>query len=476
MNLLTENIRWVASLTLEGDRLSADDIVVRRAMVAGARIDTLGVRLSFVVAAGLFLTSLVFSVSSFVATFQFFQPDYTVFALSLLPLIGFGVVAFRLRPRQHFTLLLQDGSAIGLISRDGNFLTRCLEAFERLWADPARSSASLYLHAQHRSVDFGPAKGGIDVVPNPQPSMGAASMAVAQTGSALPPFVPVPEAAAVPASPPVDMPPVRAADDEELEALIPRRRDEEDEPHLQPEPQPQPEPEQDVQAAAFQEPSLDHLESVRAEVFDADLPEMSDDEADEPPLPPLPPPMPTDEFPPVPAPVDPDDDLLVPMADEPHDHDAKGQEEADAEAEVQFEEPEVDAHSEPEPEPELEPEPEPEPEPAPEPVPKMPLEELEDLPLPEEIEAIHFADIRPKVEALVRLLRERAPSQGIGDAVDVLEMMTRRGCRNEREVRALARSVEVLRERMHAYPTAVELMDDVRRAGLLPPSPKPRAP
>jgi hypothetical protein len=67
----------------------------------------------------------------------------------------------------------------------------------------------------------------------------------------------------------------------------------------------------------------------------------------------------------------------------------------------------------------------------------------------------------------VRLLRERAPAQGISDAVDVLELMTRRGCETPVEVRALARSVQLLGERMSAYPTAVELLDSVAEAGHL---------
>ncbi len=440
LNILTENIRWVESVTLEGDRLSADDLVIRRSMLAGARIDTLGVRVSFLVLAGLMLGNLVFSAVAFVETLQFFQPNYTVFALSLLPLLALGAATYRLRPRQHFTLLLQDGSALGLRSRDGNFLTRCLEAFDRLWTDPVRGAASLYLHVQHRSVDFGPApvppSAGIDVVANASqnsPKVGRTAALVETVGPPLPP--------------------VYAADEEELEALIPRRMDEPDE---KPAGQGRADPKPADANPADEEPSDSARDQVALEDRDGALENTPDDAAEgghdgalyEAPLPPLPPPLPTDELPEIPQAVHPDADLLVPMDDDLVN--AKSDEVVAAPGGPIWE-----------PEPELEPEPEPEP------------ATWEHLPPPEDIPAAAFVGTRPKVEALVRLLRERAPSQGIGDAVDVLELMTRRGCKNEREVRALSRSVQVLHEKMHAYPTAVELMEDVRRAGRLPAAPTP---
>lgn len=447
MNILTENIRWVESVTLEGDRLSADDLVIRRSMLAGARIDTLGVRVSFLVLAGLMLGNLVFSAVAFVETLQFFQPNYTVFALSLLPLLALGTATYRLRPRQHFTLLLQDGSALGLRSRDGNFLTRCLEAFDRLWTDPVRGTASLYLHVQHRSVDFGPApvrpSAGIDVVPNASQDLPKVGRTAALVEAVGPPLSPV-----------------YAADEEELEALIPRRMDEPDEEPADANPA-------DVNPAD-KEPSSavhDQVAQVTHDGALGDTPHHAaegdhDDALDEAPLPPLPPPLPTDELPEVPQAVHPDADLLMPMDDELVN--AKSDEVVPAPGGLIWE-PELETETETEPEPEAEPKPRPEPEPA----------TWEHLPPPEDIPAAAFAGTRPKVEALVRLLRERAPSQGIGDAVDVLELMTRRGCKNEREVRALARSVQVLHEKMHAYPTAVELMEDVRRAGRLPAAPTP---
>lgn len=412
MNLLTENIRWVQSLTLEGDRVSADEIIVRRDMLAGARIDSFGVRPTFIITASLFLANFIFSVSAFLETMQFFQPNYTVFALSLLPMIGLGLAAYKLRPRKHFTVLLRDGSAIGLLSRDGNFLTRCLEAFERLWADPRRAQASLYLHIQHRSVDFGPPPGGLDVLANEAPGKSPALT--------LPVFAEADEDSRER---------VDNAGEDELETLIPRQSAEAqlDERNTLDDTLTLPPP-----------PPPDDINDASGEVEDNEAGQ--DAAADEPPLPPLPPPLPSDELPPVPKPMDPDDDLIVPIADEGEGEDGVADEEA----------------TEPEHEPDADPEPEVEPEPA------------EVLEPPQSVDAQAFLVVRPKVEALVRLLRERAPAQGISDAVDVLELMTRRGCKNEREVRALARSVEVLRERMHAYPTAVELMDDVAKAGRLP--------
>ncbi|MBO6673878.1 MAG: hypothetical protein JJ908_07065 [Rhizobiales bacterium] len=401
MSLLTENIRWVQSITLEGERLTADDVVVRRDMLASARIDTFGVRLSFVIVAGLFLVSLTASVSAFLETLQFFEPDYTLFALSLLPLIAFGYGTYWLRPRQHFTIFLRDGSALGVLSRDGNFLTRCLEAFERLWSDPMRAQSSLYVHAAHRSVDFGPPAGGIDVLAN-TPDEGPMALT-------LPVFSEDEDAATDEnSSPPRSEKPQLVEPDPELSQ----------EPDLPPLP---PHDARDDPDDGSEEDD-DRTTHVSA-ALEVDGPvddEPSDLDEDEGPLPPLPPPFP------IPADDEPDgdDDLLGPGSDAP---DA-------GEGELVEEEPEID---------------------------DRPFGDHVGVP------AAAFVDVRPKVEALVRLLRERAPAQGISDAVDVLELMTRRGCDTPVEVRALARSVQLLGERMSAYPTAVELLESVAEAGHL---------
>jgi hypothetical protein len=402
LSLLTENIRWVQSITLEGERLTADDVVVRRDMLASARIDTFGVRLSFVIVAGLFLVSLTASVSAFLETLQFFEPDYTLFALSLLPLIAFGYGTYWLRPRQHFTVLLRDGSALGVLSRDGNFLTRCLEAFERLWSDPMRAQSSLYVHAAHRSVDFGPPAGGIDVLAN-TPDEGPMALTLPvfsededEEAKDSPPLVPQPE----------------------------KPGPEEPDPGPSQEPDLPPLPPLDARDGADEDgkENGDRTTHVSA-ALEADDPvddEPPDLEEDEGPLPPLPPPfpLPADD-----GPDGDDDDLLRPGTDAP-----------DAADELAEGEPEID---------------------------DRPFGDHVGVP------AAAFVDVRPKVEALVRLLRDRAPAQGISDAVDVLELMTRRGCDTPMEVRALARSVQLLGERMSAYPTAVELLESVAVAGHL---------
>lgn len=404
MSLLTENIRWVQSITLEGERLTADDVVVRRDMLAGARIDTLGVRLSFIAVAVLFAVNVVASVAAFLETLQFFEPDYSIFALSLLPLIGLGYGAYRLRPRQHFTILLRDGSALGVLSRDGNFLTRCLEAFERLWADPMRAKSSLYLHAAHRSVDFGPPAGGIDVLAN-TPDEGPMALTL----------------------------PVFGDDEEDEEKAAPKNSD--DPPDLPempvedeaPEPTPVDDPLPPLPPLSLSDEADEEPITQVSSALDADEPQDDAPEDDDVSLPPLPPQFPEQ------------DEDEPPVSDEEQLKESTDAEEATPEA-------------------------------APEETDQATPDEDEDpRPFGDHVgvPAAAFLDVRPKVEALVRLLRERAPAQGISDAVDVLELMTRRGCDTPVEVRALARSVELLSERMSAYPTAVELLDDVAKVGHL---------
>lgn len=401
MSFLTENIRWVQAMTLEGERLSADDIVVRRDMLAGARIDKLGVRLSFVVVAILFLISLVGSISAFVETLQFFDPDYGLFALSILPVLVFGYGAYLFHPRQHFTVLLRDGSVLAMVSRDGNFLTLCLEAFERLWADPEKLSASLYLHAGHRSVDFGPDGGGIDILANQHEGD--------PIGLSLPVF----------------------SDDDHVEDDVPE--DTYREVHHEGPPQLVIVPDESDLANALadelldDEPDMPEPEThVSSAVMDDEL---DDDHEELPSFPPLPPP-----------------------------HSLIDDEHAKAELEAQEDEPILPA-----------------------PVNRRVDDEIDYVDelaaslatlafndADEETSGVPpsaFADVLPRVRTLVGLLRERAPLQGISDAVDVLELMTRKGCSHPREGRALVRSVDVLRERLVAYPAAIELLDEVEEAG-----------
>lgn len=404
MSLLTENIRWVQSITLEGERLTADDVVVRRDMLAGARIDTLGVRLSFIAVAVLFAVNVVASVAAFLETLQFFEPDYSIFALSLLPLIVLGYGAYRLRPRQHFTILLRDGSALGVLSRDGNFLTRCLEAFERLWADPMRAKSSLYLHATHRSVDFGPPAGGIDVLAN-TPDEGPMALTL----------------------------PVFGDDEEDEDKAAPKNSDGPPELPEMPVEENAPEPTQvddplpPLPPISLSDEKDDEPITQVSSALDVDEPQDDLPEEDDVSLPPLPPQFPEQE----------EDE--APVSDEEQLEESTDEEEATPEAAPE----ETDQ--------------------------AIPDEDEDPRPFGDHVgvPAAAFLDVRPKVEALVRLLRERAPAQGISDAVDVLELMTRRGCDTPVEVRALARSVELLSERMSAYPTAVELLDDVAKVGHL---------
>ncbi len=395
MSWLTDNIRWVQSITLEGDRLTADDLVVHRDMVAGARIDTYGVRPSFVLSFAMLLGAIGLSIAAFVETLQFFQPNYTVFGLSILPVIVLGLLVLRLRPAQHFTVLLRDGSALGMRSRDNNFLTRCLEAFERLWADPTTAQSSLYLHAVHRSADLGPPTGGIDVIATSR-SDGEDLIAP------LPLFEPVEdeadepdEASAHESIIPPDLPPPPADDGPG-----------DDEPF-------------DVETVEDEEAQVDAVgnggTSVVADNSDSMSSSRAEEEAE------------------ADTAVEEDDDLLQP---------------GDGTNDLQL--------------------------------PDHPDPGMAASPAVERIDAQDFDDVRPKVQALVKLLRERAPAHDIGDAVDVLELMTRRGCSNPIEVRALSRAIDLLRDRMQAYPTAVELLERVALEGNLPPvnhaAPEPSKP
>ena len=402
MSLLTENIRWVQAMTLEGERLSADDIVVRRDMLAGARIDRLGFRLSFVVVMALFLISLTGSFLAFVETLQFFDPDYSVFALSILPVLAFGYGAFVLRPRRHFTVLLRDGSALAMASRDGTFLTLCLEAFERLWADPEKLNASLYLHAGHRSVDFGPVQAGapIDGVASQQHD-------VVPVGLSLPLF--------------------SDNDDDDVESLEVKNMPVEGPPQMDAVPSEGDLAEALADVLLEHEPQLDGPVAAEPEthVSSAVMDELDDHH---------------DELPAFPPPVAVEQDRFEPEL---------GEDEAG-----------------------------------------LPLHVPQRRPIDDEIDYVDelaaslatlgkddgddgganvppsvFVDVLPRVRTLVGLLRERAPLQGISDAVDVLELMTRKGCSHPREGSALIRSIDVLKNRLVAYPAAIELLDEVEEAG-----------
>lgn len=327
--MLSEKIRWVSSVTLEGDRLSAHAIVLRRSALIGARLDLPGWRFSFVaVCVGLML-AVGASVTAFAQTLQFFEPDYTMFAATLIPVIALAVAAWLVRPRRHLTLLIADGSALGLVSNDAGFLKLALEAVERLWADGARHNASLYLHAGHRSVDFGPGPKPVDTSLSNEDNL--------SIGLELPDF----------------------GDDEPVG------------------------------------------DNVTDETLDAPEEAPSDD-------------------------VIADIDVANDQARSEPDQDS-----SDARA----------------------------------------LSEDEDASEPDSesasthlIPAQTFDDVRPKVATLSRLLRQRSASPALKDAIDILEERTANGCQNEREARALTRSVTILRGRMAVYPAAVQVLDALYEA------------
>lgn len=439
--LLSENIRWVGQITLEGERLTADDIVLNRDAVIGARLDKPGVRTSFVLVALLLIAALVLSVTLFLQSLQFFDPDYTRFALSLAPLIGLGWASYQLRPRHHLTMMVCDGSALLLASRDGNFLSMCLEAFERLWADKSRMRASLYLHAGHRSVDFGPS-GAVAV--------GTAGAAGGSTVND--PLPPMPEL------------PMFDEDEDELAT--------------------------EVQGTEMQGTMVEGADAP-------ELDELSVEEA----MPPLPPPPPVEveivaeaeaeveveadpapeliSPPPLPIPPTPVVEVPREKAAEPELSivdllGANEQPNEDVRVEPVLIEEAVEARPdddldrmdeltagedmfalaiEPESEPEIvEEEPEPlEPE-----VPAGPV-----------IVAEIFDGVRPKVGTLSRLLRDRPDFAELIDAVDVLDKHIETGCQTLGEAEALASAITAMRGPLAVYPAALQVVEAVAQAGSL---------
>lgn len=348
--MLSENVKWVGSITLEGGRLTADSLVVRRDSVVGARLDRPGVRLSFMAVAVLWLLSLAASLMAFAQTLQFFEPDYTVFAASLLPLLGLGLLGFVLRPRSHLSLLLADGSVLAMASSDKGFLNLCLEAFERLWADEMRSRSSLYLHAGHRSVDFG--------APLAQVAVAAPVVSAQASGD-------------------------RGQGQGELTPMI--------------------------DLPVFHDEDTAHQDHLDAD--DVEASEATTENA-----------MPADGEA---LPQDGRDAADTPIL-------------GDVDREAGSEEPDGEWH-----------------------------EDREDEPHGPLIPAADFDAIRPKVKTLCRLLRQRSSSPALGDAVDILERQTLEGCASERQARALARSIAILRSRMAVYPAAITVLDGVFDAGRL---------
>lgn len=427
--MLSENIRWVGQITLEGERLTADDIVLNRDAVIGARLDKPGIRASFVLVVLLLVAALVLSVTLFLQTLQFFDPDYTRFALSLIPLLALAWASYQLRPRNHLSVMISDGSALLLASRDGNFLSMCLEAFERLWADKSRMRASLYLHAAHRSVDFGP----------------SGSLALAANGSDVnDPLPPMPELPMFDDSEDEstaqsDESAISEPEDMALEDVLPPLPS----PPLPPPPAAEQEPDvaSEVTIEGPSPPPLppagetvDSVEQTSAE------PELTIAEL-----------LGADETPQGDAPVEEDKRIEPQLVEEPIE--PARNDDSDRLDEVTAGEDMFELAIEPEPEPDaVEDEVEPE-EPA---EPAGPV-----------VEAAAFDGIRPKVATLSRLLRDRPDFAALIDAVDLMDKHIESGCQTLSEAEALAGAILAMRGSLGVYPAALQVVEAIAQAGEL---------
>lgn len=453
--MLSENIRWVGQITLEGERLTADDIVLNRDAVIGARLDKPGVRASFVLVALLWVSALVLSVTLFLQSLQFFDPDYTRFVLSLVPLIALSWASFQLRPRNHLTVMISDGSALLMTSGDGNFLDMCLEAFERLWADKSRMRASLYLHASHRSVDFGPS--------------GTGMLGPTAGSSVNDPLPPMPEL------------PMFDDGDEELAA------DGEDQDPADQDPADQEPVDNDMPSLELADEDMTRqdrtgadepvqMPNAQEEVVEVTLEQalpfpVPPVEAEADPVPELtsPPPLPMPSQPVVEVPVEAATEAELSIADllgapdEPEDDQRAEPVFADEPVETQSADDsdrldEVTAGEdmfalaiEPEPEPAEE-----------EPAPSEPEE-----PVGPAIGAEAFDGIRPKVSTLSRLLRDRLDFAELIDAVDVLDNHIETGCQTRGDAEILAAAIATMRGPLAVYPAALQVVEAVAQAGEL---------
>ncbi|MEM6711071.1 MAG: hypothetical protein AAF590_02190 [Pseudomonadota bacterium] len=468
MTTLSETVRWVKTITLEADRLTADGIVVRRDMVVGARSDEPGVRWSFVVAVGGVLISAIVSALAFLETRQFFNPDYTAFALSLLPLAAFLTAAVLLRPRQHLTVMLRDGSALAMLIKDPAFLTVCLEAFERLWADPSNARASLYIHAEHQSAELGAPDTSV-LPPDTNPKTNSVSFDSASAG-ALP------------------LPLSNAPDDIASQSTVPALPNEMHGKISGEMVDPVIEPAFETVPALYTDHPIDVTSDTAGShtlpgppslnVVD-DLEGSSEGSVDSMPglapadiLATLPPELtngtlatsilPTSSF-----------QEGAPVGDPPLHGNSDGPDVAiEAAVDEAFASP--DWLSGPWPSDEQESSAEKASAPHPSDgasalsLEQQPLPALPPTSPPESIDAQVFVEVYPRVVRLARLLRDRKLVRGLGDAIDILEVMTRRGCAKPSDVRGLVRAVAFLRQHLSIYPSAIALLDDVQRLGRLP--------
>ncbi|MEM6384028.1 MAG: hypothetical protein AAF739_15255 [Pseudomonadota bacterium] len=501
--MLSEAVQWVQSITLEGERLSAGGVVVRRDAIVGARLDTPGVRLSFLAMLVLLVLTLGLSGAAFAQTLQFFNPDYAMFAASLVPVIGAAIGCFILRPRQHLSLILSNGYVLAMPSKDRAFLDLCLEAFERLWTDPERVASSLYIHAEHRSVDFGPALQGAGHS-RPQsrqanrPRVSAAQPLVsAPVSSSLGP-VPIPvqvpladdertssasssgvssnsrrevllpgidlpifpeEEAKVASEPPAEA--ASSGPEDEIgdkasapsSALVPPAAEDRDETAVVDPAQAAADaitsalrleaandPGQKPAPAAPSEDSEDERVAELARALDAativpETPEGPSDKAV--------------------GPEGSDGSVEAGLAASAIEalHDESGSAEDAGEGAPLTDTPEavqpqpIDADGEVE---EVEA--------------SVGAADTDNDPPFKPIPAAAFDTVRSNVRTLARLLRQRSSSPALNEAIDTLERHILEGCVSDRERRALARSLSILRGRMTVYPAAIQVLDAVEVA------------
>jgi hypothetical protein len=394
---------------------------MNRDAVIGARLDKPGVRLSFVLVVLLLIAAMALSVTLFLQSLQFFDPDYTRFALSLVPLFVLAWASFQLRPRNHLTVMISDGSALLLTSGDGNFLAMCLEAFERLWADKSRARASLYLHAAHRSVDFGPS--------------GAGLLDAAAASSINDPLPPMPE--------------LPMFDDDDRPATDSMGTDANPKDGG---------PEENIVLEAVLEEAVDDALSPVPTVAQADV--ISGEEVT------LPPPLPVPDIQ-----IDASkDDVAVAELSAADLLGADGETEdvarvepvlTDVPTETKLDEDadRLDAVTAGKDMFVLSIEPEAaEPDPVP-----VELEE----PAGPFIEPAVFDPIRAKVGTLSRLLRDRADFAELIDAVDVMDHHIEAGCQTRAEAEALAAAITTMRTPLAVYPAALQVVEAVAEAGEL---------
>ncbi|MEM1287788.1 MAG: hypothetical protein AAGH60_05510 [Pseudomonadota bacterium] len=492
--MIPEKLHWVRAITLEGNRVTADKIVVRRDSVIGARIEPRGYRPLFVVALICLWAAASVSVALFSQTLRFFEPNYLFFGLSLVPVVIAVIFIVALRPRQHLSVLLSDGTTLAMPSTDTAFLNLCLEAFERLWASELSSDHAIYIHAGHRSVDFRSAptvakSAGVDKsraratgstrqVPaapleatSPPPAPAAAGVRL-DTG-----MYPLPEREPDrPMLPLIDLPVFSDEDAAGIASNVPtvstetaprgalsERAISADTHAAQP---------TRGQAPASGLPAVSTGEADREKgvSFSTNGQENSARTAEALAVATLQEIFGGETSDSVVEPSRSDRETLDGDGSVPEEPDTKSRDSVSTRKVSAVDDPQSGNKD-------LRPSP---PKSADStPVSKEPDREeiaqaLTEEAIAEEVVEHHglapiraeaFDTVRSNVTTLARLLKTRSSSPALADAVETLEKLTIEGCTTEREVRALARSISILRGRMTVYPAAIQVLDAVEVAG-----------